>query len=362
MTRRKWLTWLLVLCTALCLTAAALAADPLGPDLTVEVGTWDDLQMALKRGGDIMLTADVTADQDSSVLTVPNGAQVTLDLNEYTISRNRTEACADGGVFLIQGTMTLTGDGTVTGGYSSGNGGAVYVDGGSLILDGATLSGNSSNHGGGVYVGAGGSLTLNSGAVTGNSAKGKGGGVYVKKGIFTMNGGSITNNSANNGSAAVHVLERCTFNLNGGAITGNISRHPGQYGVYPVLTSVFRVSGSPVVAGNYGGSDDARQECNVFVQSGYLIGFGSAPLSSEARIGVTLRYPPTADYACAFTDGLASNNGSAAGFFSDSIGSSAKTVTTYSMSCQADPSRCWAGRSVAKSRFTPLRTSRAASQ
>ena len=74
---------------------------------------------------------------------VPAAANILLDLNGFTISRNLTEAVADGSVIYVECSLEITdssdegdgGDGVInygkiTGGYTTGGGGGVGVEGG----------------------------------------------------------------------------------------------------------------------------------------------------------------------------------------------------------------------------------------
>ena len=294
-------------------TAASVTFED--PSFTGErIGSWAELALALERGGEYVLESDVSPGDEDGALVVPEGVDVTLDLNSCSINRGLQEEQDEGSVLIVRGGLTLTGVGTVTGGYNSGNGGGAVVDQGELIIeDGVEVSGNNAAHGAGVYV-LDGVLRLQGGSIRDNEASGKGGGVYVKSGEFDMDGGAIAVNYAQKGSSAVHVLENGVFRMNGGYITENYCPYAGQHAVYPVLQSEFCLSGRPVIQDNFGGEEGA--ECNVFVQSGYLISIGDEGLDSGAVVGVTLKETPGSQGAV-FTSGLGAQEGAETGFVSD---------------------------------------------
>lgn len=120
--------------------------------------TWKDLQAEMRKAkiGEpftITVASDITAITYDSRLIIPEGKDITIDLNGHTINRNAKAPDTQGrDFFYVAGKLTLK-NGTVKGGISS--------------------------HGGGIYVSGTGDLTLDDVTVTGNAATLKGGGVYV---------------------------------------------------------------------------------------------------------------------------------------------------------------------------------------
>lgn len=113
----------------------------------------------------VVLLKDVTENVTATNKTI------TLDLADHKVDGD-----SKGTVLTIKGgNVTLTGDGTITGGN-------------------ATAFPN----GGGVTVTDGGDFTMESGTITNNTAKHNGGGVFVYNGKFTMNGGTISENNGGN--------------------------------------------------------------------------------------------------------------------------------------------------------------------
>ncbi|MBR4461479.1 MAG: S-layer homology domain-containing protein, partial [Erysipelotrichaceae bacterium] len=160
------------------------------------ITSWDEFQSAMNEGGTIVLTQDITAEDADTVLIVPEGKEVVLELNGFTIDRNLDEARADGNVITVNGTLTINGPGTVTGGYNSNPGGCINTDVGVFIMNGGTITGNAAVN-------------------NEDDGQGQGGGVYVGNGVFTMNGGVITGNASSGNGGAVLVTQGSAFNISG---------------------------------------------------------------------------------------------------------------------------------------------------
>ena len=151
-------------------------------------------------------------------------------------------------------------------------GGGVYVIGGTLKLSGsASVSGNkaegSTSYGGGVYVQDVSGFTMSGNAVisknyaTSGASGSSGGGVFLTTSSFTMSGGTISGNVANNTSlnsgtntgGGVSVFYNSTFTMEGGTIGGsgpgdaNLAHIGG--GVY-VRASKFTMDNDALISGN----------------------------------------------------------------------------------------------------------------
>ncbi len=294
------------------------------------VNAWNTLQQLIyscETGDTVALTEDAAAGSLDTALIIPEGWEITLDLQGHTLDRALTSA-RDGGCVLDVGsgsvlTVTDSADGgVITGGNSSGSGGGisagefatVTLEGGSItgnkartgggvslknganvIVDGAEITGNSSTgHGGGVWLDSGSFLTLDSGGISGNTAGKNGGGVYADQNTgFEMTGGTLSGNKALQ-SAGLRMLENSTFTLSGGTVTGNesLSATDPPQTVYVVRGSTFEISGSPRITGNKGtGEDGGTAECNVFLGEDCTLTV-AGPLTEEARIAVTTAMDP----------------------------------------------------------------------
>ena len=165
-------------------------------------GTETALVRAVNKGGEVKLTKDISL---TSVLRIPSGNEVTLDLSGYTLNRGLTTCVDLGSVVRVEPGATLTvkdssnkNTGVITGG-ASWNGGGI-CNHGTLTVEGGTISGNKSLHntyggGGGIYNGSyNGSkatLTLKGGVIAHNEAR-NGGGIYNSDGTVIIQKGSYS--------------------------------------------------------------------------------------------------------------------------------------------------------------------------
>ncbi|MDE5666747.1 MAG: hypothetical protein K2I29_00735, partial [Clostridia bacterium] len=203
---------------------------------------------------------------------VPQGANIVLDLNGYTLERTDS-----GDVIIVDGRLEITDTTANRAGMITGVGTGVYVgyDGeGTLILTAGKISGNkqgvwvssfctftmnggeiSNNHsnstGGGVY--SDGEFTMRGGTISNNSAP-LGGGVAFYDGHFQMNGGTIANNTANNGGGGVYVYGGKMFSMGGGTISNNTANANG--GGVRVEDGTFEMYGGGEITNNNAGIDN----------------------------------------------------------------------------------------------------------
>ena len=294
---------------------------------------WDDLQSeinAVESGATVTMIKDVVADDDDVAIVIPEGKNVTIDLNGHTINRNRQSENYDGYAIRVDGALTVTdsvGSGAITGGWNIGYGGGILVtQGGTFTLEGGAIRGNrveESSVGGGVYVEEGGAFTMNGGTINGDDVESRnafrggavyadgaftlnggaiagnkapyGAGVQIGVGTFTMNGGSINGNEATFGGAVLIEADGA-FTMTGGTISGNRSDTFGA--VYVDEGGALALSGGIVIEGNAGG--------NVYLGRNVIIDIAGA-LTDTANVGITMHEPGT------FTQGMNGMNY----FFSD---------------------------------------------
>ena len=219
--------------------------------------------------------------------------------NLYGGSISGNTAAKGGGVY-VTGTNSKFNmyGGSITGNTaagSTGNGGGVYVYEGTFTMSGGTISGNrtdSTDGGVGVYNKA--TFTMNGGTISGNEAKVQGGGVGVYSlGTFTMSGGTIggTNDGKANTAAkggGVYVSNGGTFTMSGGEISRNTTTTGNGGGVY-MDGITFAVSGTAVIKDNKKGTANN----NVYLPGNKPIIIGGA-LADGASIGVTTKSEPAA--------------------------------------------------------------------
>ena len=171
---------------------------------------------------------------------IKNGGAVYMDDDNgtVTISGGTIDNChADngGGVYLGGGTMTVTG-GSLFGNTATENGGGAAVFGGNFAISGGSLgkdgeSQNTAKNGGGVYVSNGNVDVTENGTIVNNKATENGGGVYLTGGDFTLDGEStsITKNTATSGGGVY--LNQQSPTLRSGSITENTATGNGG-GIY----------------------------------------------------------------------------------------------------------------------------------
>lgn len=156
---------------------------------------WSYLQDAMKVDNTVTLDKDYRyGGTDAGGLSIPVSKTVTLNLNGHTIDRHLSSDITDGYVIKVDGTLTISGTGTITGGKNIGDGGGI-VNNGTLTIQGGTITGNrATGHGGGIYHN-GTTLTL-SGApvITGNTntMSSSDSNIYLPSGNLITIGGSLT--------------------------------------------------------------------------------------------------------------------------------------------------------------------------
>ena len=154
--------------------------------------------------GTYTLEEDVTLTTD---LTIPSGAEVTIDLNGHTLTGTGTDAVitVNGGTLTVKDSSSA-GTGTITGGNKVledekseiGGGGIAVYSNGTLYFTSGTVSGCKANYGGGIYVKdstfyfSGGTVTNCTADVDNNADGGKGGGIYLYNATFSMTGGTVS--------------------------------------------------------------------------------------------------------------------------------------------------------------------------
>lgn len=164
---------------------------------------WSYLQDAMQVNNNVItLDKDYRyGETDAGGLNVPGSKTVTLNLNGHTIDRHLSSDITDGYVIKVDGTLTISGTGTITGGRNIGDGGGI-LNNGTLNIEGGTITGNrATGNGGGIYH-SGTTLTL-SGApvITGNTntVNSSNNNIYLPSGNLITIGGSLTGADRNIG-------------------------------------------------------------------------------------------------------------------------------------------------------------------
>jgi hypothetical protein len=142
---------------------------------------WHTLQWRIdtaEDGEEITMATDVRATSDEGALTVGKDKDIMINLAGHTIDRGLAGASAreDGSAIINHGSLMLMGEGTVTGGNTTGDGGGIWNDR-CLVIDGLTISGNTAaNYGGGIYNGR--QLQIENTTISDNTVGSQGGGIF----------------------------------------------------------------------------------------------------------------------------------------------------------------------------------------
>ena len=173
-----------------------------------EYTSWEQLQDAISESDktEFTLTQDIIAPDSSTSPLQIRRKNIVLDLNGYTLSRNRSSALGTGQVIVVHKGASLTvkdssgiNAGKITGGWATYNGAGIYVYG---------------------------TLTFESGSITGNKGGDKGAGIYLNGGNATINGGVIDNNTAKYGGG-IYCGENTSLTLGGAIIRNNTATENG---------------------------------------------------------------------------------------------------------------------------------------
>ncbi len=196
-------------------------------------------------------------------ILIPEGMDVTIDLNGKTINRNKTQVSTSGQIFAVAGNLTIMDSsftnedivknynvvrnmsteaiinhfkglpiGKLTGGWTTNAGGCIWLikANASVEINGGMILGNKSNaHGGAVYTDQSDStITMNGGIIIANDANKRGGAIYstgVESNII-LNGGIILGNNALNDGGAINA-ERTNVQINDIIIANNYCKGNG---------------------------------------------------------------------------------------------------------------------------------------
>lgn len=191
----------------------------------VLVDNWVDLEKLFKEaesGTYIVMTKNITAASNQGCLKFDRDSykkdpRITLDLNGFTLSRDRSKSDGEGHVIKVkEGTVVIrdyVGTGVITGGYADNGGGINIGKDGICIINGATVKGNTAKEdGGGVCVN--GYLEMHRCAIIGNTAKDDGGGISSGDDSWIYGEHSvISNNTAkvNGGGMHLHCISHDNF-------------------------------------------------------------------------------------------------------------------------------------------------------
>ena len=170
-------------------------------------------------------------------ILIPEGMDVTIDLNGKTINRNKTQVSTSGQIFAVAGNLTIM-DSSFTNEDIVKNYNVVRNMSIEAIINyfkrlpiGKLTGGWTTNAGGCIWlIKANASVEINGGMILGNKSNGFGGAVHTDQSdsTITMNGGIIIANDANSsGGAICSTGVESNIILNGGIILGNNALNNG---------------------------------------------------------------------------------------------------------------------------------------
>lgn len=266
--------------------------------------------------GDYQLTGNITL---TTNLMIPANAEVTIDLNGYTLTGSGSSS-----VITVYGKLTLN-DTTATkqSGLSSATAGVVSNEDDSwtvtyIIYDetdncsystytaGAITGGvGAQNCGGGIHVANGGNVTMNGGIITNcrvseSQQYALGGGIYLANGSsFIMNDGAISGNTAKStyssggqgSGGGVYVAPNSTFSMTGGVLSSNKAEGANanggavfSQGIFTAENAVFSGNTSAHWTGGIVGSVTLKNCALVSNQTGTVDGSYGGALSGGGSI------------------------------------------------------------------------------
>lgn len=201
--------------------------------------------------GTYKLTEDVTLTDAN--LTIPVGAEVTIDLNGHVLTGN-----GNGSVITVKGSLILNDSGSTAENEGAVDTAGIWhyneTEGASVTLRGGVITGGNAHTdnpnaapegcGGGVNVLSTGDFVMNGGNIAGCQVSLNGGAVYgYAGGKFTVNGGNLCYNTANSQGGAVMIGGSSEMVMTGGTISNNIC--PSGGGV--IVNNLFTMTGGKIV-------------------------------------------------------------------------------------------------------------------
>ena len=168
--------------------------------------SWSCLQQDIESGNPVKLLTNVTCtehEQSRGPIVIPENANVTIDLNGFTIDRSLTDAAVNGSVIYVGRNASLVildsvGTGSINGGNTTGGGGAIHVaGGGKLTVSNVTFINNTAAlYGGAIFGSKTAQIILNNSTFSGNRAA-QGGAIYASDDTrLSISDCSFVNNTA----------------------------------------------------------------------------------------------------------------------------------------------------------------------
>ena len=219
-------------------------------------------------------------------ILIPEGMDVTIDLNGKTINRNKTQVSTSGQIFAVAGNLTIM-DSSFTNEDIVKYYNVVRNMSTEAIINyltglpiGKLTGGWTTNAGGCIWlIKANASVEINGGMILGNKSNGSGGAVHTDQSdsTITMNGGIIIANDANSSGGAIYSTGvESNIILNGGILLGNTSLVDGG-AIYAEKTNVQ--INDIIIANNYSG----RNGASINMQGGEINIYNGLMTNNTAR-------------------------------------------------------------------------------
>ena len=177
---KKILTSLLCVVMVVCMMPGMAWAD----GTTHQVSDWSQFKAAIESASDgdtILFTENISGLQKEDIVTIPKGKSLILDLNGKSIT---VDASFEGRPIVNEGTLTVTGSGTIDSSASEFGGYGAINNFGTLTVENGTFRGSIMADGSAVYVRSGSEATINGGEFTGTRAVSNDGTLKVYGGNF----------------------------------------------------------------------------------------------------------------------------------------------------------------------------------
>ena len=231
------------------ITALAMLCMSIGTWADTEVSSATELTTALSSAPTdgtetvITLTGDITGtdtDSDNKDFTIPTGAKITLNLNNHNITGS-----GSGTIFYNEGTLTINGDGVISGGkgitYDGNVSGGAIFNNGTLTITGGTFKDNVFEGLGAVVCSANNSTLSISGGTFSNNKAQIGGVIFTHAGTnFTISGGTFTGNSATGGGGVINTYQTDAITITNGTFSNNTADYGGViYGSVVIEDGIF---------------------------------------------------------------------------------------------------------------------------
>ena len=240
----------------------------------------------------------------NGAISVVAKANILLDLNNHNIDRKLVEinkVQTYGMVFWVEGKLevcdSVTGEGKITGGYSTNGGGMRVQSTGSVTLKSGKIYGNktNTNNGGVVNYGRfemyGGEISGNFSAATNNVW---GVGMYNRN-VFIMHGGKITENYCHVENTTIQQVFGCgiyttgRFDMLGGEISYNEIRGKKNFSIGAGVglggQSVFTMRGGSIDHNTIYSTDSGSGGSAIYMQSGTAVITGDAKIQYNKSVG-----------------------------------------------------------------------------